>query len=604
MRMPRRSTITVLAAGLALSTLALPATGQEPGETPEAGCPDGAAPAGFDDVSDDNVHAPAIDCGVELGLIRGTGETTFHPARALTRGQTATLLARTLDELGIELPPLASSPDFEDADATHGESLRRLAAADIVLGRGDGTVDPTRSVTREQLASVLVRTLAYVRNAEVEATETGRFDDTGDSVHEANIDAATEAGLFQGKGERRFDPRAATRRDQVASVIVRLHEAALPHVRGEVWSLDQGTDLIHVYDARSRERKVEIDVSPQTLAASGFEHAPTGDATVPHMIEFDSRERFAFIAATAGAVTIVIDTHTREVVEVLPTGAGSHHAAVTPDDTAVWVAAIGGRQMVEIGLTLGGDEPGFAIERRLDVAELLGDLEDEAGWEFPSYAPVCHQFSPDSGEAWVTLGPAWDQGGLFVLDLTSGTATAAFDPEEVRANCGVSVTDEHAVVNFSGQVVEGDDTEGEWYVFDRESRALLHTESSRGFDAHGLRLDPAGEQYWMVNRASDNGLVVDAVTFEVVREIDDIADAPDILDFSPDGRLLYISQRGPNPRSGAIHAAAGSQPGVAIVDTQTDETVEVLEPPTVTDEDGDVVNDVHGVAVRARGATS
>jgi DNA-binding beta-propeller fold protein YncE len=601
MRMPRRTTITALAAGLALSALALPAVGQETGE---AGCPDGATSAGFDDVSDDNVHAAAIDCGVELGLLQGRGGTTFQPARALTRGQTATLLARTLHDAGIGLPPLASSPDFEDADATHGESLRRLAAADIVLGRGDGTVDPAGSLTREQLASVLVRTLAYVRNAEVEAAETGRFDDTGGSVHEASIDAAAEVGLLEGKGERRFDPRATTRRDQAASVIVRLHEATVPEVRGEVWSLDQGTDLIHVYDALDHERRVEIDVSPEVLAADGFEHAPAGDATVPHMIEFDSRERFAFVAATAGAVTIVIDTHAKEVVEVLPTGAGSHHAAVTPDDAAVWVAAIGEQEMVEIELTLDGDDPVFTIERRLAVAELLGDVEDEAGWEFPSYAPVCHQFSRDSSEAWVTLGPAWDQGGLFVLDLESGTASAAFDPEEVRANCGVSVTDEHAVVNFSGQVVEGDDTEGEWYVFDRESRALLHTESSRGLDAHGLRLDPAGERYWMVNRGSDNALVVDAATFEVVREVDDIADAPDILDFSPDGELLYISQRGPNPRSGAIHAAAGSQPGVAIVDTETDETVAVLEPPTLTDADGEVLNDVHGVAVRARGTAS
>jgi DNA-binding beta-propeller fold protein YncE len=599
--MSRRHTITALAAALALSTVALPASGQE---DDSAACPDGAPSAGFEDVSESNVHAAAIDCGVELGLIQGTSETTFHPARGLTRGQTASLLARTLDDLGVSLPPLASSPDFEDADEVHGDSLRRLAAAEIVLGRQDGTVDPGGPLTREQLASVLVRTLSYVKNAEVEATDTDRFDDTGDSAHAGSIDAAAEAGLLEGKGDRRFDPRGATRRDQAASVVVRLHEALAPEVRGEVWALDQGTDRVHVYDARSREQTAEIDVSPEALADAGFDAAPTGDATVPHMIEFDSRERYAFIASTAGAVTLVVDVDAREVIEVLPTGAGSHHAAVTPDDDAVWVAAIGAREMVEIQLSLDADEPGFEIDRRLDVAELLGGIEDEEGWDYPSYAPVCHQFSPDSSEAWVTLGPAWDQGGLFVLDLASGTASAGFDPERVPANCGVSVTDEHAVVNFSGQVVDGADTDGEWYVFDRASRELLESHSSRGFDAHGLRLDPRGEHYWMVNRGSDNGLVVDAETFEVLREVEDIADTPDIIDFSPDGSLLYITQRGPNPRSGAIHSATGSQPGVAIVDTATDETVDVLEPETVTDDEGEVRNDVHGVAVRARGSAA
>jgi DNA-binding beta-propeller fold protein YncE len=598
MRMSRRHIITALAAALALSTLALPAVGEESGS---AACPDGAPSAGFEDVSEDNVHAVAIDCGVELGLIQGTSETTFHPARALTRGQVASLLTRTLGDLGVALPPVAASDDFEDADEVHGDSLRRLAAADIVFGREDGTVDPGGRLTREQLASLLVRTLTYVRNDDVEATDTDRFDDTGDSVHAASIDAAAEAGLLEGKGERRFDPRGTTRRDQAASVTVRLHEVVTPEVRGEVWSLDQGTDLIHVYDARDREETVVIDVSPEALSDAGFEAAPSGEATVPHMIEFDSRERYAFIASTAGGVTIVVDTYAKEVVEVLPTGAGSHHAAVTPDDRAVWVAVLGTQQMVEIDLALDGGEPTFTIDRQLDVGELLGDLEAEEGWDYPSYAPVCHQFSPDGVEAWVTLGPAWDQGGLFVLDLESGTASAAFDPDQVPANCGVSVSDEHAVVNFSGRVVEGDDTEGEWYVFARESRELLHTESSQGFDAHGLRLNPSGDRYWMVNRGSDNALVVDAETFEVLREVEDVADTPDIIDFSPDGSLLYISQRGPNPRSGAIHAATGSQPGVAIVDTTTDETVDVLEPDTITDDDGDVQNDVHGVAVRTRG---
>jgi DNA-binding beta-propeller fold protein YncE len=598
--MARRFTITALAAGLALSTLALPAAGQDAEATGDVACPDGAPSAGFDDVTGDNVHAAAIDCGVELGLIQGTSATTFHPARSLTRGQVASLLARTLGDLGIDLPPLAGAPDFEDADETHGESLRRLAAADIVLGREDGTVDPGGTLTREQLASVLVRALSYVRNAEVTGEPAG-FDDTAGSVHADNIDAAAEAGLLDGKGDGRFDPAGTTRRDQAASVVVRLHGTATPEVRGEVWSLDQGTDLIHVYRADDHEKTVEIDVSPETLADAGFEAAPDGDVTVPHMIEFDSRERFAFIASTAGAVTIVIDTYTKEVVEVLPTGAGTHHAAVTPDDDAVWVAAIGAQQMIEIVLDLDADEPTFEIDRRLDVEDLLADVEADTGWEYPSYGAVCHQFSPDSSEAWVTLGPAWDQGGLFVLDLESGTASAAFDPETVPANCGVSVSDEHAVVNFSGQVVEGEDTDGEWYVFDRESRELLRTESSRGHDAHGLRLNPQGDTYWMVNRASDNALVVDAESFEVLREVDDIADTPDIIDFSPDGSLIYITQRGPNPRSGAVHAATGSQPGVAIVDTETDETVTVLEPPTVTDDDGDVLNDVHGVAVRARG---
>jgi DNA-binding beta-propeller fold protein YncE len=595
--MPRRSTILAVVAALVLSTFALPAAA----DVGSTACPDGAPPAGFADVPAGGAHAPAIDCAVELGIIQGTTPTTFSPARAVTRGQVASLVVRTLEDLGLVLPPLAGAPDFDDLTPTHAGNIRRLAATDIVRGLGDGSFGPDDAVTREQFASIVIRALGYVRAGEVTPAGEPPFGDVGDGVHAANIAAAAEAGLIRGRQDGTFDPRASTRRDQAASIIVRLRDLAPADVVGEVWSLDQGTDRIHIYAADTREELVTIDVSPSALADAGFENAPAGASTVPHMIEFDSQERFAFIASTAGAVTIVVDARSKQVVEVLATGAGTHMAAVAPDDSAVWVAAIGAQRMVEIPLELTADEPTFAIGRELAVSELLAPIEAANDWDFPSYSPVCHQYSPDSSEAWVTLGPGWNQGGFFVLDLASGEVTHAWDPEVVKANCGVSVTDERVLANWSGRVVSGDDSNGEWYVLDPATKELLDTRDTEGFDAHGLRLTPDGTAYWQVNRASDNALVIDAQSLEVTARYSDIADTPDIIDYSPDGSLIYITQRGPNPRSGAIHAATGDQPGVAVVDTSTGETIEVLEPPTVTDTEGLVLNDVHGIGVRVRG---
>ena len=285
------------------------------------------------------------------------------------------------------------------------------------------------------------------------------------------------------------------------------------------------------------------------------------------MIEFDSQERYAFVASTAGAVTIVIDARSKEVVEVLATGAGSHMAAVTPDDSAVWVAAIGTQQLVEIPLDLDADDPSFAVGRQLDVAELLEPIETEEGWEFPSYAPICHQYSTDSSEAWVTSARV----GTRVASSSSTSIrlpSHAWDPTEVKANCGISVSDDQVIANWSGQLIEGEYTEGEWYVFDADTKELLQTESAEGFDAHGLRATPDGSAYWMVNRASDNAIVIDAETLDVIAEYENVAVAPDILDYSADGSRVYISQRGPAPRSGADpRRPPVTKPGVRVVDT-------------------------------------
>jgi DNA-binding beta-propeller fold protein YncE len=364
----------------------------------------------------------------------------------------------------------------------------------------------------------------------------------------------------------------------------------------EVWALDQGTDRIHIYEA-DHEQVAVIDVSPEALRDVEPDFDPEAGRTVPHMIDFDSRDRYAFVAATAGGATIVIDAAAREVAAVLLTGGGSHMAAVTPDDSAVWVAAIGAEQLVEIPLDLDADEPTFAVGERLDVADLLADT----GYDWPSNSPVCHDYTPDASEAWITLGPGVHDGGLFVLDLETLDVAHAWDPAEVRANCGIGFTDdgERAVANWSGEF--GDDApdgEGEWYVFDTSTYDLLQSASSDGVDAHGLRIAPDGETFWQVNRGSHDGQIIDAESFEVIAAIPDAGDAPDILDFSPDGALVYVTQRGPTPLSGDPHVATGSQPGVAVIDAETLEVVEVLRPAEVTDEDGDVVNDVHGIGVR------
>ena len=116
----------------------------------------GAPPVSFIDVDEGSVHAENISRLVAAGITEGFADGEFRPADSVTRQQMASFLTRALD-LGAPDEPL----QFDDVseDNTHYDAIQSLAAAEITLGCGPGEFCPADPVTREQMASFLVRSL-------------------------------------------------------------------------------------------------------------------------------------------------------------------------------------------------------------------------------------------------------------------------------------------------------------------------------------------------------------------------------------------------------------------------------------------------------------
>lgn len=228
--MMRRFAVSTLVTGLVLGTAIVPASGQQESDaaaaaadTRGAACP-GAPGTEFTDVPSGNVHRDNIELGVLLGIVEGTGDNAFAPARPLARGQAASLLARALEAGHFELPSLTGAPTFPDQGVTHRDNIRRLAAADIVEGRTDGRFHTNSPVRRDQLASMLVRTVEWVLDEELAPATRGHFPDVRSGVHAENVDLAYELGIMEGRDTGRFEPLNSTRRDQAASVVIRFLE--------------------------------------------------------------------------------------------------------------------------------------------------------------------------------------------------------------------------------------------------------------------------------------------------------------------------------------------------------------------------------------------
>ncbi len=359
----------------------------------------------------------------------------------------------------------------------------------------------------------------------------------------------------------------------------------------EIWAADQGTDTIYIYEPAD-EGGEEFDLLGEIdTAQDGGE--------VPHMIHFSSDYEYAAVACTAGARTLVYRTEDRELVGNVETGAGSHFAGFTPDDDAVVVDVIGESEIVRVDADLEAET--FEVDDRIEVGPEIDGLTEEEG------APICHSYD-HQGRSIHTLGPAHGDAGVVIVDHDDFAVVRAWPGDELPTNCGTvpHPTEDKFYLTAGRPSDPEEDVEGlgEFYVLDTaDDEILVDGMSTGGVDAHGFWFTPDGEELWVLNRETNDGVVVDPETDDVVAEIEAFgpedgedpgdSDAPDIMWSSPEGDRMYVTLRGPNPVSGAPHAATGVNPGFSVLDVESREIVHV-EVPDPDDED----SDFHGIGVR------
>jgi hypothetical protein len=146
----------------------------------------------------------------EAGITSGCGVGRFCPKSSVTREQMASFLVRALDLPG-------TSTDFftDDESSAHEADINRLAASGITGGCADGRFCPRATVTREQMASFLARGLS------LPAAATDFFADDDASPHENDINRLAASGVTGGCGPGRFCPSASVIREQMAAFLHR-----------------------------------------------------------------------------------------------------------------------------------------------------------------------------------------------------------------------------------------------------------------------------------------------------------------------------------------------------------------------------------------------
>jgi hypothetical protein len=145
------------------------------------------------------------------GITAGCGAIGFFcPSQQLPRDQMASLLARTL---GLRSTTV---DHFVDDDTnSHEGNINRVAQAGITKGCAPNRYCPSGLVTRQEMASFLVRALDLPR------TTVDSFTDDEGSIHENDINRLAASGITAGCSATRFCPTDRVTRGQILAFLFR-----------------------------------------------------------------------------------------------------------------------------------------------------------------------------------------------------------------------------------------------------------------------------------------------------------------------------------------------------------------------------------------------
>ncbi len=157
-----------------------------------------------------NPHERAIEILAAAGITKGTSATTYAPFRSITRGEMAAFLNRALN-----LPPSNVNAFTDDNDSIFEADINALAAAGITTGTTSTTFEPNRTITRGEMAAMLVR------GFDLPPSSVDAFTDDNDSPFEADINALAAAGVTKGTSATTYHPSRDVTRAEMASFIAR-----------------------------------------------------------------------------------------------------------------------------------------------------------------------------------------------------------------------------------------------------------------------------------------------------------------------------------------------------------------------------------------------
>lgn len=158
-------------------------------------------------------------------IVDGDTRTTFAPSRNITRADFAIYIARGLGLDGDK----SAAARYSDVGVQHEAAsfIGAASKAGIIEGSTDGTFRPGAPITREEMATILVRAMNYAGvQTTANPSSLNSFKDKSSISNWAlnGVTVSVTAGFIKGTDDKKINPKSNATRAEAAVMIVRFLE--------------------------------------------------------------------------------------------------------------------------------------------------------------------------------------------------------------------------------------------------------------------------------------------------------------------------------------------------------------------------------------------
>ena len=180
----------------------------------------------FEDVTSGTWYEGAVRYAYLHDIMEGMSATTFQPNGTLTRAQAVQIFYNLEGQPDLSGENLGYPYEDVNAQAWYGDAVYWARLTGVATGYGDGTFQPTDSITRQEFAQMLYNYAKYKGYDLTAEGDLSTFSD-GNKVQEWAVPAMSWAngeGLINGHDDGTIDAAGIGTRAQAASILMRFDQ--------------------------------------------------------------------------------------------------------------------------------------------------------------------------------------------------------------------------------------------------------------------------------------------------------------------------------------------------------------------------------------------